>query len=136
MLPAWKVLVTSLLLGGTALAQHPESTDPAPSVVWTTDDIDTTVSYGTAVDWFFTYEVRLPGGEDPEGDAVLEVIRCGGRGRCETSFLPAVEGPSAIRWGIDPGTYHRGRNHYTFTLRLRDDGVVSEDVLDIRFFVH
>jgi len=120
------VLAALLALGApAAVAQE------APSVTWLADDLDLPLRDGTAVDFAFQYDTHLVNGADPEGDATLTIETCENH-RCATQSLPAVEGTSFLRYGLDPTQYHRGQNIFTLTLTLTDNGLSSSDTLTIQ----
>ncbi|HXV77859.1 MAG TPA: hypothetical protein VD788_16230 [Candidatus Polarisedimenticolaceae bacterium] len=126
------VVAAVLVLGFTAGTAQTEP--PVPSVGWIADDLNLPLRYGTAVEFAFQYEVHLVGGEDPEGDATLTLELCENH-RCTTSTLAPAEGIRFLRYGLDPSQYHRGRNLYTFTLTLTDNGITSDDTLTIQAVV-
>ena len=120
------VLAAFLVCGApVALAQQ------APSVTWLAEDLDLPLRDGTAVDFAFQYDTHLADGTDPEGDATLAIRLCENH-RCTTQALPAVEGTSFLRYGLDPTQYHRGQNLFTLTLTLTDNGLTSSDTLTIQ----
>jgi len=86
---------------------------------------------GTAGDFACPYDVRLLGGADPEGDAMLTIKVCADH-RCSTQSLAVLEGTSFQRFGLDPTRYHPGENLHTLTLTLTDNGASSSDTLTIR----
>lgn len=120
------VVAACLMLGVSALGAQ-----SAPSVVWLAEDLNLPLRDGTAVDFAFQYDVHLADGADPEGDAALTLEICENR-RCFSQSLPAVEGTSFLRYGLDPTQYHRGPNLFTLTLTLTDNGIASSDTLTIR----
>ena len=124
----WLLMLFLLLGAPAALAQS------EPSVTWLADDLDLPLHDGTAIDFAFQYDVHLVGGDDPEGDATLALELCENR-RCTTQSLAVVEGTSFLRYGLDPSQYHRGKNLFTLTLTLTDNGITSSDTLTIRAVV-
>ena len=121
------VVLVALVVFGAASA----AAQGTPSVTWLVDDSDLQLRYGTGLDFAFSYEVRLVGGADPEGDATLTLETCENH-RCTTSSLGVAEGVRYLRFGIDPSQYHAGRNVFTFTLTLTDNGITSTDTLTLR----
>lgn len=123
------LMVAVLILGASAAMAQTE-----PLVMWNVADLNLPLSDGTAVDFAFPYDVHLVGGADPEGDAALTLEVCQNH-RCYSSSLAPVEGTSFLRFGLDPSQYHRGRNLYTLTLTLTDNGLTSTDTLTIQAIV-
>ena len=123
------LMAVMLLLGASAAMAQSE-----PTVTWNAMDLNLPLSDGTAIDFAFPYDVHLVGGSDPEGDATLTIEICSNH-RCYTSALVPMEGTSYQRFGLDPSQYHRGRNLYTLTLTLQDNGLTSSDTLTIQAIV-
>ena len=119
-------LISLLMFGATTVRAQTE-----PSVTWQAEDLDLPLHDGTAVDFAFPYNVHLPGGADPEGDASLTLEVCQNH-RCGTYPLAVFEGTGYQRFGLDPTQYHPGYNLYTLTLTLTDNGATSTDTLTIK----
>ncbi len=95
------------------------------------------ISQPVALSFIAPYAVRVPLAD--QGAYTLEIERCDQPAHqakvCSTGpvALPAEEcAAKSIRFGMDPEQYRRGTNLYTFTMRLRHDGVLaSEDAFTL-----
>lgn len=83
-----------------------------------------------AVDFYLQYTVDVP--EKNEPPARLTTRICTRKASwteasCGETFGDAVEGGGGYRWGFDPSQYESGRNTYTHTLSLEQDGVLIDE---------
>lgn len=107
-------------------------TASAADVYWTDPDQSYPIPYGTALDFYFSYEVtgattealRVRICEQEAGEPVPD---------CWTSVLanPAVNGEGGVRYGIDASQYNLGTNTYTLTLILGAGPSAPRDTLTL-----